>query len=169
MRLLAAAITLVFLGIAGLSGHALWVMSGLGPAQASSILLASPKETESRVAPARQGNDDRPDVPAPVRFWPALFGEPEPPAPANAAPAPPEAKAPSPPKPPLSSLGFSLKGVVRTDAGVWATVDHPSGNRLLRKGDELAPDVVVARIDSDGVWVSRFGDEPELLAFPEPR
>lgn len=157
MRWIAAACTLVALTAAALAGQALWQEVTM-PAELPEQVAAS------GAAPAAQ-------PPAPPRIsrrWPALFGERQPPKP----PAPPtEAKAepqpPKPPKPPLSSLGYTLKGVVRTGSATWAMLGHPTGDRLLRVGDELEPDVVVARIDEQGLWVSRGGDEPERLAFPE--
>ena len=166
MRLLAAIITLVFLGTAGLAGHALWVMSGMAGPQARSVLLNTP-EAPSRSSAAKTGQTDTaPNAPIDVRHWPPLFGEPQPPAPPQAQP-PAVAQPASPPKPPLESLGYTLNGVVRTDNGVWAMVGHPAGGRLLRKGDVLEPGIVVARIDAEGVWISRYDDKPELLAFPE--
>lgn len=166
MRLLAALITLGFLGLAGLAGHALWVMSGLAPAQASSILISAQPQATQRPRAATDAATAAQQPPAAPRFWPALFGEPQPPVTQN-APPPPTSAPPSPPKPPLASLGYSLKGVVRTETAVWATVDHPSGGRLLRQGDELEPNVIVTRIDEDGVWVSRYDDTPELLGFTD--
>lgn len=167
MRLLATLVTIGFLGLAGLAGHALWVMSGLAPAQASSILINTTQSAAQRPRPANDATTDNAPVPAPVRFWPALFGEPQPPMPQQAAQPPQASAPPSAPKPPLSSLGYTLKGIVRTETGVWATVDHPTGSRLLRQGDELVPYVTITRIDEEGVWVSRDNDEPELLAFPD--
>jgi len=67
----------------------------------------------------------------------------------------------------VASLGYTLKGVVRAGSGTWAILSHPTGERLLRDGDALAEGIIVARIDEAGLWVSRDGDEPELLAFPK--
>ena len=119
---------------------------------------------------ARQADPEQgaPESSAPIvaRHWPPLFGEPQPPAPPQAQPSAPTQTA-APPKPPLESLGYTLNGVVQTDTGVWAMVGHPAGGRLLRKGDNLEPGIIVTRIDARGLWVSRYDDPPELLAFPE--
>lgn len=166
MRLLAAIITLVFLGSAGLAGHALWVMSGMAGPQARSVLLTTPETPNRNIAVNTGPANTAPSSPIDVRHWPPLFGEPQPPAPPEAQP-PVAAQPTSTPKPPLESLGYTLNGVVRTDKSVWAMVGHPAGGRLLRKGDVLEPGVIVSRIDAKGLWVSRYDDPPELLAFPE--
>lgn len=157
MRLIAALVTLVALAAAAYAGQALWQE------------INSPPDLPER--PHQAGTTQEATPPAPPRSsrrWPALFGERQPPKP----PAPPttpkeEPQPPKPPKPPLTSLGYTLKGVVRTGATTWAMVGHPGGDRLLKVGDELEPDVRVARIDELGLWVSRDGDDPELMAFPE--
>ncbi|MGH1356934.1 MAG: hypothetical protein ACRBBS_17940 [Thalassovita sp.] len=167
MRLLAAIITLGFLGLSGLAGHALLVLMGLAGPQAQSVLLDT---TDRKPLPPQSDRGTQvsgPQPPEPIRFWPALFGEPQPPAPQEPVAPPKEPPTSAPPKPPLSSLGYTLKGVVSTQTGVWATVGHPAGGRLLRQGDELEPGIVVARINKTGIWISRDGDPPELLAFPD--
>jgi len=156
MRLLAAILTLVLLGAAGLAGQAL--LTELSAPHAQALQAA---QTDPRAEP-------QPPAPPVTRFWPALFGEPQPPAP----PEPPaqdveEKQPPRPPKPPLDSLGYQLSGVVRTDAGTWAMVTHPTGGRLLREGDTLEAGIIVVKIDEEGLWVSRDDDAPELLIFPE--
>lgn len=166
MRLLATVITLGMAGLAGLAGHALWVMSGMGGAQARSVLL-TPEGAAPRTATAPSDQPGaQPPAPALVMHWPPLFGEKQPPMAAAPAPQPPT-QAPMPPKPPLASLGYALNGVVTIKGAVWAMVSHPAGGRLLHPGDVLEPGITVARIDADGLWVSRDGDAPELLAFPE--
>lgn len=165
MRLLATVITLGMAGLAGLAGHALWVMSGMGGAQARSVLLApAGVPPRSTGAPSDQPGTQLPASPL-VTHWPPLFGEKQPPI--SAEPQPPT-QAPMPPKPPLASLGYALNGVVTIQGAVWAMVSHPTGGRLLHPGDVLEPGITVARIDAEGLWVSRDGDAPELLAFPEP-
>lgn len=113
-----------------------------------------------------------PPAPEAAMVWPALFGEPEPPKP-PAPPTPvvaepePEPQPPAPPRPPLSSYGYTLKGVVKAGDAVWGMVSHPTGAQILREGDTLVDDMKIARIDSAGLWVDMGGDDPELLAFPE--
>ena len=107
--------------------------------------------------------------------WPTLFGEPQPPiivAPTPQSPQPPvvaaaEPQPPAPPKPPLSSLGYELKGVVRAGDAVWSLVAHPTGARIMRVGDTLADGMHIARIDTAGVWVEIGPDTLEVLGFPE--
>lgn len=104
-------------------------------------------------------------------IWPALFGEPQPPAPEPEpqppAPEPePEPPAPpAPPLPPLESLGYSLKGLVRANDVVWAMISHPTGDRVLRVGDTLQDDLIVTRIDETGIWVGNGQAEPQQLDF----
>lgn len=157
MRLIALLCTLVALGAAGLAGQALW-QEVIAPDTLPEHTPQGAKAPEA--APA--------SPPRPARRWPSLFGErqpPNPPAPPVEAKAPPQP--PSSPKPPLASLGYTLKGVVRAGPGTWAMVGHPTGDRLLRVGDMLEPEVTVVRIDEQGIWVSRDGDAPEVLTFPE--
>ncbi|WP_435205933.1 hypothetical protein [Tateyamaria sp. 1078] len=110
-----------------------------------------------------------PTPPLAATQWPALFGELQPPAP----PAPPapepvaEPQPPKPPAPPLDSLGFALKGVVRAGDAVWGLVSHPTGERILRVGDEMAHGFTVHRIDEQGLWLDNGGDTPVLMGFPE--
>lgn len=157
MRLIAALLTLMALALAAQAGHGLWQELTRPPA--APVQMAAAGDSDAVFpAPARQ---DR-------RRWPALFGEkqpprpPEPPKQTEAEPQPPRA-----PKPPIDSLGYHLKGVVQAGNATWAMVSHPSGEQLLRVGDDLREGITVARIDRAGVWVSREGDAPELLAFPE--
>ena len=92
---------------------------------------------------------------------PALFGtyrppEPQPPAPVEA----------QPPTPPISSLGYSLRGVFASGDDSWAIVSHPTGEQILRVDDELTPGMVVARIDEAGLWV-RTANGDELMGFDQ--
>lgn len=157
MRLIAAILTLMALALAGHAGHGLWQELRRPPA--APLEIRAPGDGSS-AAPAPAQIQSRP--------WPALFGEKQPPRP----PEPPkqtksEPQPPRPPKPPLDSLGYHLKGVVQVGQDTWAMVAHPSGEQLLRAGDSLRAGITVARIDHDGLWISREGDAPELLAFPE--
>lgn len=157
MRLIAALLTLVALALAALAGHGLWQELTRPPAAPMQSAASGTGGGEAPSAPQKQ-----------ARRWPALFGEKQPPRP----PAPPkqsqaEPQPPRPPKPPIDSLGYHLKGVVQAGNATWAMVSHPSGEQLVRAGDTLREGVTVARIDRDGIWVSRDGDAPELLAFTE--
>ena len=156
MRLLAAVFTVVLLGTAVFAGYGLW-----------EEVTSPPRTGQINTRPDKSTEEQQPPSSRPALSWPALFGEPQPPTVPAATPPTEEKQPPKPPKPPLSSLGYTLNGVVKTEDGVWAMVGHPAGGRLLRIGDELEPDVIVSRIDKDGLWVSRDGDEPELLAFPQ--
>lgn len=154
MRLLSATVTVAMLVGAALSGFALWTELSAQPVANAT----TPKTAEAEAQPPRQ---------AASRLWPALFGEPQPPAPQPPTPQPVEPARNAPPKPPLSSLGYSLSGVVTTDTGTWALLSHPAGGKLVKVGDALERGVEVVRIDADGLWLSRDGDAPELLAFAE--
>ncbi|WP_323783821.1 type II secretion system protein N [Thalassovita sp.] len=158
MRLIAALCTLLSLAAAGFAGQALWQQV---TAPETAITAKQDQTTQA-------GSATPPAVPRVARHWPAIFGEPQPPKPAPVAqPVKAEPQPPKPPKPPLDSLGYTLKGVVRAGSGTWAILSHPTGEQLLRDGDALAEGIIVARIDEAGLWVSRDGDEPELLAFPK--
>lgn len=157
MRLIATLLTLAALALAAQAGHALW-QEWTYTAPAPQLTVATDGQAAPAQGPARTQ----------ARRWPALFGEkqpPRPPAPAKQTQA--EPQPPRPPKPPLDSLGYHLKGVVQIGTDTWAMVAHPSGEQLLRAGDALRDGITVARIDREGLWVSREGDAPELLAFPE--
>jgi len=125
--------------------------------------VAQPAGAPSQVAGVRADTS-----PQPPRVWPALFGEvavpePQPPAPPP-APPPPAPTPPKPPSPPVESLGYNLTGIVRTEAGDWALVSHPTGDTILREGDELAPGLRVVSIGIEGVWLDD-GDTRVLLPF----
>lgn len=101
---------------------------------------------------------------APPRRWVALFGEPQPPSAPKVEP-----QSPTPPKPagpPLESLGYRLKGVIRISGEEWAMVSHPTGELLLRTGDQLTEGVNVLEISAEGLWVGHAEDR-RLLAFEE--
>lgn len=156
MRLIAALSTLGCLALATLAGHQLWqVLAHPAPPQELQL-----QRSQSDAAPP-------PPVPAPIRYWPPIFGEKQPPSPATPASAQSAPQPPQPPKPPLESLGYVLKGRVQAGTGTWAIVAHPSGEQLLRRGDALREGIKVVRIDAAGLWVSRQGDAPELLGFAE--
>lgn len=160
MRLLAAVSTILLLGAAAVAGLNLWALMSPDPA---------PDRVQAQLDQPAQ--ETRPSADKLAKVWPALFGEPQPPEPSPPAqqpnPEPKQKQPPTPPKPPLDSLGYVLSGIVKSDDGVWAMVDHPTGGRLLRIGEELQPGITVSRIDAEGLWISRDGDAPELLGFPE--
>ncbi|WP_189799582.1 hypothetical protein [Tateyamaria sp. syn59] len=103
--------------------------------------------------------------------WPPLFGEPQPPAPPT--PAQPvvqtavEPQPPAPPPVPLESMGYALTGVVRAGDAVWGMVSHPTGDQILRVGDQLNDKMAIARIDESGLWVDVGDEQTELLGFAE--
>ena len=158
MRWLAWIVTLAMLALAGQAGHALWQTLSVPEQQlaAPTLPIAAPGTPEQIAA-------------RPPRSWPALFGEPQPPKPPEPQPpAPqPEPQPPKPPKPPLESLGYDLKGMVQMGDATWAMVNHPTGEQLVRVGDRLAETIEIVLIDDKGVWISREGDDPELLGFAE--
>ncbi|SMP05850.1 type II secretion system protein N [Shimia sagamensis] len=157
MRLIAGFCTLVCLGGAAWAG---WQLAEELRASQDPLTLPNNAALSEEATPPQTARQPR--------RWTALFGERQPPTPQAALSQPKEE--PQPPKaakPPLSSLGYTLKGMVRDGASSWAIVGHPTGDRLLRVGDMLEPNVRVAIIDAQGLWVSRDEDDPELMAFPE--
>ncbi|TCK99855.1 type II secretion system (T2SS) protein C [Shimia isoporae] len=159
MRLIAFVFTLA--AMAGLAFAALELQTA----------LSNPvPPADQRVASAKPAPDVTRNEPQPPIRWPALFGtvvaeEPQPPAPPT---QPREPQPPKPPAPPIDSLGYTLKGMVRTGAedgrGDWAIVGHPTGDQLLRVGDELTDGITVVEITEEGLWVDR-GGERALLGF----
>ena len=162
MRAIAAFFTLLMLAAAGLAG------AELRTALVTVAPLATPDDRAGTGA-ARAAPDP---VPVAEIRWPALFGEPQPPAPPAPPPPAPVAvvedpEPAAPPHPPLASLGYELKGLVRSGEVMWGLVSHPTGERIMRAGDQLDDDLVIVRIDEAGLWVGRDGEAPELLGFAE--
>jgi len=58
---------------------------------------------------------------------------------------------PQPPAPPLSSLGYTLRGVIVNDGQSWAIITNPSGDRIVKVGDMLTAGIKVAAIDDTGL------------------
>ncbi|WP_157705194.1 type II secretion system protein N [Roseovarius faecimaris] len=157
MRILALVALLISLAAAGWAGQVFW--------QEWQVSYAP-------VAPRAPGEarEEEPQPPAsarPTRQWPLLFGEKMPPLPPQTEEAEPEP--PAPKAPPIDALGYTLKGVVRAEGQVWAMVSHPTGNEVLRVGDELAPGMVISKIDERGLWAGVEGADPGLLGFPEDK
>lgn len=161
MRAIAAIMTLVALAAAAFAGQKL------------RDVVMQP-DTETAVQTATVGTVSDPQTPItqpPARRWEPLFGElappapPEPPAPPAPVPEPQPPAPPEPPKPPVDSLGYSLNGVIRAGDSVWAIVSHPTGERIIRVGDELIEGLKIGRIDEAGLWVDNGGDTLELLGF----
>lgn len=165
LRLITIFVTFASLAAVGVAGQSLWRALNTPPAELPQVVhnTATMASAPPKAAPK-----------TPPLIWPDLFGaiqppapepEPRPPAPQPQPPAPkPE---PQPPAPPLDSLGYQLKGVVRTNNKVWAMVSHPTGERLMRVGDVLQDNLVVARIDDAGLWVSANGGPAQLLEFAQ--
>ena len=164
MRIIAFGMTLIALGGAGIAGERLRV--------AWQSMQDEPLEVRVAVNAADPSTSDVTEnlTPSAPFRWTPLFGELQPPAPpvqpVVAEPVAAEPQPPRPPLPPLDSLGFSLKGVVRSGDAVWGMVSHPTGERIIRVGEELAAGIRVDRIDAAGLWVDRGGDDAELLGFP---
>lgn len=157
MRLIAAICTVPALAAAGWSGLLLWqelAPAAAGGGRAMAFAAAGPATQPPEPAPPRRES----------RRWPPLFGEPQPPRPAAAA-AP--AAGPQPARPPLASLGYSLRGVVQSGGATWAVLAHPAGAQMVRAGDRLEGGAEVVRISAEGVWLARGGSAPELLGFAE--
>lgn len=152
MRLLALLLTCACLVVAGWFGYDLWQRLQAPPAPLPTLAAALPTEAGAQ-----------PDQAGKARVWPGLFGtrvvpEPQPPQP----PAPPE-----PPMPPIDSLGYRLKGVVGAEGGNWAIVTHPTGDVILKPGDELVDGIRADEIDDQGLWLIR-GSDRVLLGFDNP-
>lgn len=119
-------------------------------------------------AAARAARDDTialdlPEPQPPMR-WPSLFGTYTPPEPQPPRPPEPVAETPpQPPAPPIDSLGFALKGLVTDGANNWAIVSHPTGERLVRVGDQLSQGVTVTAIEPGGITVDNHGTEARLI------
>lgn len=157
MRFLAYVALLISLAAAGWAGQALW-----------QELQVSPDPVVLRQDGLSPAEPQPPAEALPPRQWPLLFGEKMPPLPPKEPEvAETEPEPPKPGAPPIDSLGYTLKGVVRADGAVWAMVSHPTGEQVLRVGDELGAGLIVARIDEQGLWAGPDGGEPELLGFPE--
>ena len=156
MRLIAPLLTLAALALAVLAGHQLW------------LLLSTPVPQQAALSPAQQQAAPQPPQPRARRQWPPLFGEKQPPRPASPpVQSQPEPQPPKPALPPIESLGYVLKGRVQAGRATWAIVAHPSGEQLVRQGDHLREGIEVMRIDAQGLWISRQGEAPELLAFED--
>lgn len=155
MRLIAAFCTL--LALAGLGFAGLELKSALDAPVPPRLNQAVPVQ---QVESARSEETLREPL-----YWPALFGEPQPPEP-PAPPDPPKPKEPpkppQPPGPPIESLGFTLQGIVSDGDSTWAIVSHPTGDRLLRVGDSLAEGVTVTGIDASGLLLDNGGTEARL-------
>lgn len=159
MRLLAALLMLPALAAAAMAGQALWHEISTPPDDQAGTFHAA-------IIPPPAIAVDAPEP----RSWPALFGTPRPPAPPAPDPAPVAAVAPqlkAIPMPPLDSLGYQLRGLVRNGEAVWAFVAHPTGEQLVRRGETLAEGIRITRIDEAGLWLSRQSNPEELLAFPD--
>lgn len=159
MRLIAAIMTLIALAASGLAGQRL-----------HETLTAPATDSASNQIMRSEGAEPQPPrQPPSPRRWAAVFGElqpPTPPAAAPPAPTPPTPVAePQPPRPPIESLGYALKGVVRVDATIWAMVSHPTGEQILRVGDDLTEGVEIQRIDEQGLWVDNGEEDLVLLGF----
>lgn len=157
MRFLAYFALAISLGAAAWAGQVLW-----------QELQVSHDPVAARAALERDVEPQPPAEAMPPRQWPLLFGEKMPPLPPKPADAAEEEPQPPPEKaPPIEALGYTLKGVVRAGGTVWAMVSHPTGDEVLRVGDELAAGMIVAKIDEQGLWAGTKGAEPALLGFPE--
>ncbi|WP_135507085.1 type II secretion system protein N [Roseovarius aestuariivivens] len=156
MRLLAYITLLVALGSAGWAAQLLW-----------EELHAEPKPQIRRSVSPEQAAKS-PELQPVSRQWPALFGEPRPPA-APEPPAPQREEPQPPPKvmPPLESLGYTLTGVVELSGVIWAMISHPSGDMVLREGDALIEGMTVTRITKTALWVKSEGGEEVSLGFPQ--
>ena len=162
MRLIAAIMTLVALAASGLAGQKLHETLNTPPAELAGSVLARADMAEPQ-SPAQATRSRR---------WPAVFGEPQPPLPPAPPPAqepPTPAQEPQPPRPPIDSLGYALKGVVRVDEKIWAMVSHPTGDQLMQVGDTLSNGATIERIDEQGLWVENGQDDLVLLGFVEEK
>ena len=53
---------------------------------------------------------------------------------------------------------------MRNGSANWAIVNHPTGDVILRVGDDLVEGVTVVGISAEGLWLQRDG-ERLLLGF----
>ena len=156
MRVITSLLTLMFLAVALWLGQGLWQQ------------LHQPEATPQLARVQPMTATDQPGQTQLPRRWPALFGTPEivEPQPPVAVETPVvEPQPPRPPQPPIESLGYRLKGVVRNGTADWAIVTHPTGDMILRLGDQLGeagPEVV--EIAPEGLWLLR-GGERQFLGF----
>lgn len=160
MRLIAAFFTLLMFAAMGLAGVEL----------STALAAPTPRAMPATVALAIAEIETDAEANTASLVWPALFGAPEPPAPLPEPPTPvmiEEKQPPAPPRPPLSSLGYELKGIVQAGDAVWGLVSHPTGDQIMRVGDILTDGLVIARIDEMGLWVDVGKNQPELLGFGE--
>lgn len=157
-RFLAFIVTLAALGAGGWLGKALW--------ETRETALIPPPKIE--IARAGSG-EDTPSEARRSRGWPALFGELAPPAPAQDNTPEPQPPAPEPeavpPSPPLESQGYGLSGIIRSGDKRWAIVTHPTGDKILRAGDQLADGATVVEITAEEIVVET-GRGRETLALP---
>ncbi|MEQ9241950.1 hypothetical protein [Roseovarius indicus] len=156
MRLLAYIVLLIALASAGWAAQQFWDE------------WTVEREPEVRRSATPSESAPQPERRQTARQWPAVFGEPQPPA--APEPQPPKKEEPQPPPkamPPLDSMGYKLTGVIEMDDGVWAMISHPSGAQILRQGDELTDGLTVTRITKTGLWAAPDGGEEMMLGFPE--
>lgn len=154
MRLIAPLFTLAALALAALAAQQLW------------LLLSAPQHQQAQRPPlSQQAAEPQPQPPRSSAPWLPLFGEKQPPRPAS--PAKQQPQPPKPSLPPIESLGYVLKGRVQAGQATWAIVAHPSGEQLVRQGDQLREGIKVLRIDAQGLWISRQGAAPEVLGFDD--
>ncbi|MEP3056366.1 hypothetical protein [Ascidiaceihabitans sp.] len=158
MRLIAAIMTLVALAAAAVAGQKLHLALTTSPAQSKGVTAANAALAEPTTA-TRQDLSFR---------WAAVFGELQAPT-LYQEPQPTEIideqAAPAPTGPPIEALGYALKGVVRAGRSVWGMVSHPTGDQVVRVGDDLAQGVTVRKIDEAGLWIDNGGEELILLGF----
>ena len=156
-RFLAFILTLAALGAGGWMGKALW--------ETRQTALVPPPNIE--IARAGSGEDTRSETRR-SRGWPALFGELAPPAPAQEDTPEPQPPAPepeaAPPSPPLESQGYGLSGIIRSGDKRWAIVTHPTGDNILKPGDELIDGAIVVEITAEEIVVET-GRGRETLAL----
>jgi hypothetical protein len=162
MRVLAAVVTVLGLAASGWFGWQLYENAQQGQAGDLTAAAGAPRSETPQPTPAAK---------APRAPWPALFGELQPPGMAPPAVKEPEPEAPEVAVgPPLDALGYQLKGVIRVGGEAWGMVSHPTGERILRLGDVLQDELIVTRIDAEGLWVqdrATEGGAPRLLGFAD--
>lgn len=159
MRFVAALLTLIALTAAALAGQGLWYEVNDPPPALTPLAIID--ANDARAEPMSE----------PPRAWPALYGEPQPPAPPAPEPQPPtpvaEPQPPKPQMPPIESLGYTLTGLVQSGGTTLAMLSHPTGQKVLRAGDRLDDGYLIDRIDNDGVWITDGAADPALLGFAQ--
>lgn len=146
-----AAILAIALAVAGLVAAGFHVTRGLlsPPATAgtesrkAAAPASAPVETDGQENVISQQVDDL--------EWPPVFGV----TPQSGSPGAMVVKPPDP--------GLTLKGVIASGDRRWAILSDDNTDHVVREGDEIAPNIMVARIGTDKVELKIDGMDHSLV------